>query len=250
MNDAILGKIQLPEKYKKLTAFDLKLIACISMVLDHMARIFRFHGMAQIICSQVIGRIAFPLFCFLLAEGYVHTRDTRKYLTRLFLCALLSELPYDRMFPGVFFLQVQNTLFSLDLGLVMFLWMDTVRKEAQETRKGIILPFLIVVLCAVAATILHLDYQAAGILCMACCYAGDNKERRCPVLAIAAGCIALVLCGTGEAGALLGIVLVLFYNGRHGRQMEGKEKTLAKYAFYAFYPVHLIVLEILAHVAH
>lgn len=249
MNDMVLGKIQLPERYRKLTAFDLKLIACVSMVLDHAARIFRFHGIAQIICSQVIGRIAFPLFCFLLAEGYLHTRNTRKYLTRLFLCALLSELSYDRMFPGVFFLQMQNTLFSLSLGLAMFLWMDAVRKEAQETRKGIILPFLSVVLCAVAATILHLDYQAGGILCMACCYAGNNKERRYPVLAIVAGCIALVLCGTGEACALLGIVPVLFYNGKHGWQMEGKEKTLAKYAFYAFYPMHLIVLEFLAHVA-
>lgn len=250
MNDTVLGRIQLPKKYRKLTAFDLKLIACISMVLDHTARIFRFHGIAQIICSQVIGRIAFPLFCFLLAEGYAHTRDARKYLTRLFICALLSEFPYDRMFPGVFFLQMQNTLFSLGLGLVMFLWIDAVRETAGETRKRIILPLLIVVLCAVAATILHLDYQAGGILCMACCYAGDNKERKYPVLAITAGCIALVLCGTGEAGALLGIVPVLFYNGKHGRQMEGKEKTLAKYAFYAFYPVHLIVLEFLAYVAH
>lgn len=235
-----------PQKYRVLTAFDLKIIACITMVLDHSARIFSFQGIAKIICSEMIGRIAFPLFCLLLAEGYAHTRNARKYFFRLFICAILSEIPFNFMYGNLLVPQAQNTLFTLSLGVTMFCLVDAVKKKIKDFEKQIALQFLVVIAGVVISTFLFFDYQAAGILCLACCHLFDQKKRAEPFLAAAAGCAALTVYGVWEAGAFLCLPLVLFYSGEHGWQLEGRHKAAAKYAFYAFYPVHLICLELAA----
>lgn len=235
-----------PQKYRILTAFDLKIVACITMVLDHAAKIFSFQGIAKIICSEMIGRIAFPLFCLLLAEGYAHTRNARKYFFRLFICAILSEIPFNFMHGNLLEPKAQNTLFTLSLGIAVFCLADVVKKKVKNFEKQVVMQFLVVIAGVTIATFLFFDYRAAGILCLVCCHLFDQEKRADPFLAAVAGCTVLAIYGVREAGAFLCLPLVLFYSGEHGRQLEGRHKTAAKYAFYAFYPVHLIFLDLAA----
>lgn len=235
-----------PPKYRFLTAFDLKIVACIAMVLDHAAKIFSFQGIAKIICSNMIGRIAFPLFCLLLAEGYAHTRNAGKYFLRLFICAILAEIPFNFMYENLFEPKAQNTLFTLSLGIAVFCLMDAIEKKVKGFEKQVVLQFLVVIAGITIATFLFFDYRAAGILCLVCCHLFDQEKRVDPFLAAAAGCTVLTVYGVREAGAFLCLPLVLFYSGEHGRQLEGRHKVAAKYAFYAFYPVHLICLDLTA----
>ena len=74
----------------------LKLIACITMLIDHIGAVF----FPSLILLRIIGRLSFPIYCFLLAEGAAHTKHAPRYALRLLLCALISELPYDLAFSG------------------------------------------------------------------------------------------------------------------------------------------------------
>ena len=93
--------------------FTLKMIAIISMLTDHVGCIL----FPDELIFRAIGRIAFPIFCFLVVEGFFHTRNTWNYLMRLCIFAILSEIPFDLAFFGkVFYLQKQNVFMTLALG--------------------------------------------------------------------------------------------------------------------------------------
>ncbi|NLC03985.1 MAG: TraX protein, partial [Tissierellia bacterium] len=91
----------------------LKIIALISMVIDHYGAIFQ----SGIDIYRIIGRLAFPIYAFLLVEGYTHTRDVKKYGRRLLIFALVSELPFDLAFYGKLSFTHQNIFFTLFIGL-------------------------------------------------------------------------------------------------------------------------------------
>lgn len=126
---------------KPLAAFHLKLIALTTMIIDHVGAVFPFPTLVNSL-MRGIGRMAFPIYAFLIAEGCQYTRSREKYLLRLGLFALISELPFDRAFYPRY-LQLfsfgENFLISTNVFYTMFLavacvhiW-ETLRRQARRT---------------------------------------------------------------------------------------------------------------------
>lgn len=203
-----------------ISGFALKWIAMISMLIDHMGAVLY----PQHIIFRIIGRIAFPIFCFLLVEGAVHTHNIRNYEKRLLLFALLSEIPFDLAFYGTLSLQHQNVFFTLLGGLIM---LDVLKKQ-----KGMVYEILAVAGAMLAAEVLSSDYGAGGIIIILCFY-GLYKRKLGKQIAFA-GINYLYYGGVVQGYAGLAAIPMLLYNGKRGREM--------KYIFYVFYPLHLLIL--------
>ena len=164
---------------------------------------------------RAVGRLAFPIFAFLLVEGYRHTSDIRKYFIRLFLFALISEVPFDLASTGqVFDLQKQNIFFTLAAGLVVLY----LGKVAKWNQMGAVIGIVVIMVVSEA---LHFDYGMAGILLIVLIY--------------------FLFYGIRQLYAVLAILPISLYNGEYGR----KNKVL-KYTFYVFYPAHLLILYLLS----
>lgn len=231
-----------------LSGFDLKVIACISMVSDHAAKFFHLRGAAELIFSSIVGRIAFPLFCFLLTEGYFHTHDVKKYTARVLLFALLAEIPFNLMCGSWFFPEHQNTMFTLGLGLIMFQLISAVREHAFAPLPSAFLQTAVIAGCSLASYALHLDYEWMGILCLACFYYFNGVMMKKKTDACFWGCLMLNLNLFDDVGAFLAMIPVALYNGSRGRQLTSAHghAAVAKYAFYVFYPAHLLLLALIA----
>ena len=176
---------------------------------------------------RYIGRSAFPIFCFLLVEGFVHTRDVKKYVRRLFLFALISEVPFDlAFFRTPFDPSAQNVYWTLALGVLAMAGLKHYEKpDGSASWKGL----LCAAGCTLAALLACTDYNGIGVLIICALYLtrGDRKRQ----------CIVGALLFLFELTAPLAFVLVWFYNGQRGAC-----SPLQKKAFYWFYPVHLSVL--------
>lgn len=224
----------------------LKWIALLSMLVDHFAAIFYVGSLIYgetpafspgvYYALRLIGRLAFPLYAFLLAEGFRHTRSVDKYLLRLFLFGLLSELPFDLAFRRTWMdWSYQNVFFTLFLGLLAVrLWDRVTRGDpARCGTPRILLGLLCIAGAAAAAKLCRADYGAWGVLVIVSL---SLFRERLWVRDLLAGCF-LLGSSAFEVTGLAGIALFHFYNGQRGRQ--------AKYLFYVFYPAHLLLLALL-----
>ena len=206
----------------------LKWIAVISMLIDHTAEVLMNHNAAltEPIWAQIyvlmrgIGRIAFPIYAFLLVEGFLHTRDVKKYLTRMFLFAVVSEIPFDlAVFHTPFYWGYQNVFFTLFLGLLALAgirWGTGLWKQA-----------LALIMCVGAAQLINCDYGAFGVFFIVLLYMTRYDKKTQTVL----GALSLVW----ELPGILAFIPIRLYNGTRGRCGN-------KYFFYAFYPAHLLIL--------
>ncbi|MGN0707899.1 MAG: TraX family protein [Faecalibacterium sp.] len=182
------------------------------------------------IALRLIGRLAFPLYCFLLVEGFLHTHSVQRYAKRLLLFGLVSEVPFDwAFFDSPFVLNHQNAYWTLLLGLLAMAGMKHFAKEDGDiSTKGI----LCVVGCMIIATLLQTDYSCFGILLIAALYLWHDKRRtQCVIGAL----LSLYSMFT----ASLAFLLVWNYNGAQGK---GNSKLL-----YLFYPVHILILGCITH---
>ena len=185
---------------------------------------------------RIIGRFAFPIYCFLLAEGFQKTRNVKRYLGRMLLFALISEIPFDLAFSGrLWNMQYQNVFFTLFIGLMVIAGLRLVdqRLAGPETwRKlaGVGLYAVIIVAGSALALALKTDYSFKGILAITVLYLFRSHRKA----QIWAGVIIFLLMDGMEMIAALSFLLIWFYNGARGRQN--------KYFFYFFYPAHLLVL--------
>lgn len=212
-----------------ISAAVLKWIAVVTMLIDHFAaavyvQMAGFDYDVYYILRK-IGRIAFPIYCFLLVEGFFHTRNTKKYLRNCFLFAVISEIPFDMaIFGKIVYPQGQNVYFTLCIGLCTLSVLD--RFRARHEMRYRLLKLMIIVLAAYIGEILDVDYHWKGVLFIIMFYYVRNMQAWIRNLA--------VICAFAyEVTAPLAVIPIHFYNGKRGRQM--------KYLFYAIYPVHLLI---------
>lgn len=189
------------------------------MLIDHIGAIL----FPQMLWMRCVGRIAFPIFCFLLVEGYFHTRNIEKYILRLGIFAFVSEIPYDLAFRGnVLDIEYQNVFFTLALGVGMMYCLEKYREIGKQ--------LVCVLLTMWLANTMSVDYGYRGILLIAIYYFLRTQRTEKMIL----GASWNLLWGKIQSFGVLASLLLMNYNGEKGRSM--------KYFFYAFYPVHLLIL--------
>ena len=219
----------------------LKTFAIIIMVLDHTGAAVVYpilrrlsitanrelYGQLKYLYSLMrgIGRLAFPIFCFFIVEGFFHTKNRMLYAYRLFLFALLSEFPFDYCLkPGYIYWQKQNVYFTLLIGLLVIWMMDLVRQRPC-------LQYLCLAAGLMLSRAMMTDYNYKGVFLIAVLYLlHEHRFYEC-----AGGAAAIAW----ESWAPLSFILCFFYNGKRGRGF--------KYLFYCFYPGHLLILGTIRH---
>lgn len=235
-----------------LTGSNLKWIAIITMLIDHIGAVLLEKGLLLQVSDAVlagnsydflvadyqfwynfdlvlrfIGRLAFPIFCFLLVEGFLHTKNIKTYALRLGVFAVISEVPFDLAFnDSILELSSQNVFFTLFIGLIVLWSMQYF--EATLPPHMVPLRYLVAITGMMIAQFLQTDYAAFGVLLIVLLYSlQHNRKWQCIFGAI------LTLFKSYTAP--LAFLLIYFYNGERGKQ-------LPKYVFYAFYPAHLLGL--------
>ena len=270
-----------PERMRFCSGSFLKTVAVITMLIDHIGAGIVYpmllNGLTLFSLSfnesvlvyrilRIIGRTAFPIFCFLLVEGFFHTKNRKLYALNLFVFALLSEIPFDlALIPAnefshtlqigealrtntAVYLEDQSVYCTLFLGFLViwaieaaFAGCASVSKDRPSLRTpaylaGALVSFLAVLAGYFAADVLYTDYDHKGVILIVIFY----LLYRMRPLALGAAYVYISLFGHNEVFSLPGFVLMFFYNGKRG-YIKGK----MKYAFYAFYPVHLFLIYVI-----
>ncbi|MBZ2387115.1 conjugal transfer protein TraX [Anaerococcus murdochii] len=222
---------------KGINGAQLKYIAFASMFIDHFnkAIITPFltgTGPMVIITTifDILGRIAFPIFAFMVVEGFFKTKSRWSYLRNLLIFAVISEIPYD-MFQSAEFVNTwsQNILWGLALGLFTIMVIDKLKDYIKKRPLWIFVSILIVVLSSLGSMLISSDYEYYAIIIIYLYYLFYDKRH------LASGLSYLVIIK--EIYAILGFATVLFYNGEKGKQN--------KIFNYLFYPVHLLIFGII-----
>lgn len=223
-----------------MSTFHIKLIAVLTMVIDHLGLYF----FPDVAVFRIVGRLSFPLFAWLIANGAYHTKNIQLYTVRLFIFALISQLPYylvnSLVFPDFSGL---NIFFTLGIGLLAI-------QLIKRTEKKIIW-FLISLVAALTGYLLGTDYDAAGVLSVIFFYVYFNNVKKMvisqlllfvsfytvPVLHQVLGSTnpesGVNLIAFMQPVAVLSLVFISLYSGKEGMK--------AKYIFYVFYPLHLLI---------
>lgn len=192
-----------------------------------------------LIMRLVIGRIAFPIFCFTLVEGFAHTRSRVKYALTMLIFAVITEVPFDLAIKGRFLdLGYQNVMWTLLIGLLTIWLLETVNAQFEEMQAKRVLIVLancgIIAVGSIGAEFLHTDYGFIGILAIATIY----LIKKSNVARTAWSCFVLSVGTFTELATFLCLIPISFYNGERGLKM--------KYFFYIFYPAHLLILYLIA----
>ncbi|GHU96259.1 conjugal transfer protein TraX [Clostridia bacterium] len=229
-----------------MTSFALKWIAAVTMLIDHATLTFVPYGTALYWVGRSVGRLAFPIFAFLLAEGFFYTRDARKYLLRLAVFAIISEIPFDLMVSRTAIdWHSQNVFVTLALSLLGLYLFDSFAASNDKA------PALLTLLATgIAAQIFRADYGAFGVLMVFVFYFFRGSKIKIS-LGLAGAVLLLAfshlldanmrftnstLITLFELGALAPILLYA------RKRRKGYTKPWAKWFFYVFYPAHMLVL--------
>ena len=237
-----------------LTGSSLKWIAIVTMFIDHVGAailtrvllnspynqgilaVFNREDTYTILyyimrATRTIGRLAFPIFCFLLVEGFLRTANRRKYVLRMFLFALMTEVPFDLVFSArLVDWGYQNVMFTLLIGLLVMCACSELEKRFAPKRNWLIAGDMLCVGAGMLlAHLLQTDYSFKGVISILLLYY-FRKDRMAQLLA---GALSFVW----EAYAMLAFLLLANYNGQRGRQK--------KHFFYFFYPVHLLLIYVI-----
>jgi len=203
----------------------LKLTACIAMLIDHIGA----YLLPQYTLLRIIGRIAFPIYCFLLAEGVSHTKNPLSYALRLLLCAVLAELPFDLCTAGRITWKYQSVMVTLLLGVCMGLPM---KKAPLWLKPFFIIPF------ALLAKLFRSDYGAMGIVIIGLFLVTRQIGQRALLQTIGLLAIQLLFSVNNvQHCALAAMIPISLYSGK-----KLSRSKAAKWGFYLFFPVHLWIL--------
>ena len=209
---------------KPLSQEGLKLIACVTMLLDHVGAIF----FPSSLWLRIIGRLAFPIYCFLLAEGAHYTKNPTKYALRLLIGLILAEIPFDLAHGSISFAQ-QNVMFTLLLG---FLAIQVIKHCSGPMRFAALLPIL-------AAELLRTDYGAMGVLTVLLFYITREMEERRMLQTVGLLALGFSVFTSSfiQPLAALAMIPISLYSGE-----KVSRSNLLQWGFYLFYPAHLLVL--------
>lgn len=259
--EVVNSEVFTPKKKSGITGSTLKWIAIVTMLIDHIAAVVLtrmlisrgyfdavLSGNADVISQfyqqngvltlanelmRYVGRIAFPIFCFLLVEGFLHTSNVKKYLLRLAAFAVITEVPFNLALSGLpFHLGHQSVMLTLFLAMLMLCGFKWVEGKEWKKPARVIACLAIAAAAAGAAELLKTDYSWSGVLCIAGMYYFGKQGKK--VRGAFLGCAFLIMGGIIEVFALIGVAFIGLYNGERGMKM--------KYFFYAFYPAHLLIL--------
>ena len=217
-----------------MSSFILRLIAITTMLIDHIGAVL-MQNSEYYQLFRLIGRLSFPLFCFLVVEGVVHTKNIRNYVVRMFLFALISEIPYDLVFYGrIFYPEAQNVFWTLLLGIIL----AGLCFHVQAVRTNMVFRLILAGVFAYAAYIVKGDYDAMGVLLIFCL--AESRVAGTAIQGLVSAFYALTVYGV-QLNTFAGVsgIFMALYNGQPGSRK-------LKYFFYCFYPVHLFILFLIA----
>ena len=234
-----------------LSSFTLHILAMLFMLSDHIWATTNISGQ-WLTC---IGRIAFPIFAFLIVEGFYHTHNRKKYMMRMFLFALISEIPFNLMYSGSLVNPFhQNVLWNFLVSLICMNAIHKLKHKGSRIIYGLI-P-LIVLAGYMIATLIMSDYYGAGVLMVMSFYFFRGRSAKYKVMQLLAliyiNCYILAgLVYIWDIGpftfefpqqgfAVFALIPIWLYNGR-----QGPYNKVIKNIYYWFYPVHALLLALL-----
>lgn len=238
------------EKFRLLSSSTLKLIAIISMLIDHIGAAvlenimyFNYYSLSVGAYNKLVyidnimrsvGRIAFPIFCFLLVEGFFKTRNVKKYMRNLLIFSIVSEVPFDLAFSRTLVSwNHQNVFFTLLIGIAALAILNWVLTMYKNQKINLIIYSILSVGAVIASMALayymKTDYNAIGVAIIIILYA-FRKNRYVQSIVGAASF-------AWEMPAPFAFIPIILYNGKRGLNL--------KYFFYAFYPLHLLILYVI-----
>ena len=233
------------------SSFSLHIMAMAFMLCDHLwGTSFVNHEI-----FTCIGRLSFPIFAFMIVEGYFHTSNLKKYVKRLFLFAILSEIPFNLVMGSSLFFPIhQNVLWSFLISVGLIHWNE--KAKAKHVWKRVLLGIATVCIAYIGGIITFVDYYHSGILMVLTFYFFRGKKWWCYLGQLL--CMWYINCellgGFGyeinllgdtyfiarQSIALLALIPIWLYKGKQGYH----SKTLQSF-YYVFYPLHLLILGIL-----
>ena len=211
----------------------LKIIAVLSMMTDHCAYYLMDGNTWAYEVMRCFGRVAFPVFAFLVAEGFAHTRNRMRYFLSLLLFAAISEVPWYLLNGAD---GTHNVMFTLALGVAALAVFERLQKHGA-------LAIAAILLVALSAEISGLDYGWHGIVEILVFHLFRSKKYCQSTRLLQLAFAFPFMSHYGIIGALLACFIIFLYNGTRGI-IHGK---VAKYGFYAIYPVHLIIIKLFFH---
>ena len=233
------------------TSFLLHIIAMIFMFCDHIWGTI-VSGNDWLTC---IGRLAFPIFAFLTVEGYFHTKNFKKYMKRLLIFALITEIPFNLAIGGNFLYPFhQNVLWTFLIALTAIYLLEKIKNKKIWLK--ILLGILIVIFSSVLGLLTMVDYYHYGILTVLIFYFFRGKKwwnylsqliclwyinvKMMGGMYYEINLLDKIIEISQQGLALFALIPIWLYKGKQGPY----NKTI-KYIYYAFYPVHLLILAII-----
>lgn len=247
------GSITMKEHGKyEITSFTLHMIAMLAMLIDHIY----FTLLNDKLWMNGIGRIAFPIFAFMIVEGYEHTGNIKKYIVRLLIFAIISEIPFNLMVSGSLFSPYQNVLWTF---LISIVGIHLVEKIKYKYGSAAVLVFILsgitVLLSFLLAMKVKSDYEGYGVLTVFVFYFFRKRKWTNLLFQI----ILLIFINTVllasysypifnignmpfpmQGMGVLALIFIWSYNGRRGYYNKA-----VKYSYYLFYPLHMLILSLI-----
>lgn len=230
-----------------LTSNMLRILAMAFMICDHL--------WAKVVPGNdwmtYVGRMTFPIFAFMISEGFIHTSNLKKYIFRLLGFALISEIPFNLFYGGSWFYPYhQNVMFTLLFGLLAIVLIDKAKKKRDA--KTIVKAVLLLILLSAASFIGFVDYGFWGFLTVVMFYLFRDFPFAWLLQLVAMILMNLILFEgqqipveifghtyeiATQGFAVLALIPIWLYGGK-----KGKSNKIMQYGFYAFYPVHMLII--------
>lgn len=210
--------------------FILKITAIVTMVIDHFTAAFELSLLENIYhLGRNIGRTSFPLFAYMIAVGYIHTKNKKNYLLRLVGVGLISEVLFDYLlFDKFFVMSYNNIFFTLALGLLALIISGYVRENIKNLYVAALVEYAVVFQIGYLAQFCHTDYGFYGVFLIYTFYIYLRSKSKITLLLP-------MLFGMIQTPYVLPAYLLIYLDdGTHGRH-------LSKYITYLFYPAHILV---------